>query len=188
MMTTSVRLIEGKEVDNGRSSTVIKFNCKAKGRFLSPDGGIPIPLNKSDFPTRPMEIKGAYNPGFWVENCEWMYGGVGYGGFNGPVCGCWFARFKLDYFARSFVPETLQFSVAVLDSNGNLILKIGQYGNEDSKGKESKEPLGGDEVGLFHPCFVSTHTDHRVFISDIGNEKVVSVKLKYAVNEMLLFK
>ena len=59
---------------------------------------------------------------------------------------------------------------------------------EHAKGKNSKEPLGGDEVGLFHPCFVATHTDHRVFISDIGNEAVISVKLKYVVDEFLTFK
>lgn len=78
--------------------------------------------------------------------------------------------------------------IAVLDTAGNLILKMGQYGNEDSKEKNCKEPLGGDEAGLFHPCFVATHTDRRLFISDIGNENIISVKLNYEVNEVLLFK
>ena len=62
------------------------------------------------------------------------------------------------------------YSISVLDSNGKLVLKIGKYDNEDSKGKNSKEPLGGDEVGLLHPCFTTVHTDRRLFISDIGNE------------------
>ena len=183
MMTTASRMIEGKPVGNGMASTLIKFKNNSKGKFLSPEGGIPIPLNKTDYPNRPQDIRG-----LWVENAEWMYGGVGFGAHNGGACCCWFARWKLDYFARSIVPEPLQYSIGVIDSAGNLILKIGQYGNEDSKGKNSKEPLGGDEVGLFHPCFVTTQTDRRIFVSDIGNEKVFSVKLKYVVNELLSFK
>jgi hypothetical protein len=43
--------------------------------------------------------------------------------------------------------------------------------------------LGGDEVGLFHPLYVGTHTDHRLFISDYGNGRIVSVKLDYHLNE-----
>jgi hypothetical protein len=183
MMTTASRMIEGKPVGDGMASTLIKFKNNSKGKFLSPEAGIPLPLNKLEYPSRPQDIRG-----LWVENAEWMYGGVGFGAHNGSACCCWFARWKLDYFARSIVPEPLQYSIGVVDSAGNLILKIGQYGNEDSKGKNSKEPLGGDEVGLFHPCFVATQTDRRIFVSDIGNEKVFSVKLKYVVDEILLFK
>lgn len=183
MMTTASRLIEGKPVGNGMSSTVIKFKNNSNGRFLSPNSDNPLALNKSEYPKRSQEIKG-----MWVDNAEWLYGGGGFGAGNDGACCCWFSRFKLDYFARSVVPEPLQYSVGVLDSAGNLILKIGQYGNEDSVGKNSKEPLGGDEVGLFHPCFVASHTDRRIFISDIGNEKILSVKLKYVVDEFLSFK
>jgi hypothetical protein len=182
MMTTASRQIDGKPVGNGMSSTIIKFKNKSNGKFLSPDAGIPLVLDKIAYPNRRQEIKG-----LWVDNAEWMYGGVGFGAGNGAACCCWFSRFKLDYFARSIAPEPLQYSVSVVDSAGNLMLKIGQYGNEDSMGKNSKEPLGGDEVGLFHPCFVATQTDRRVFISDIGNEKVISVKLKYSVDEFLIF-
>ena len=40
----------------------------------------------------------------------------------------------LDYFNRSFATEHLTYSVAVLDSAGNLILRVGRYGNvEDGK-------------------------------------------------------
>ena len=79
----------------------------------------------------------------------------------------------------------MQYGVSVLDSNGNLITRIGKYGNADSCGPKSKEPIGGDEVGLFHPCFVGVHTDKRLFIADIGNDKIVSVKLDYHVNKIV---
>jgi hypothetical protein len=47
----------------------------------------------------------------------------------------------LDYFARSFAPELGRYSVAALDSNGNLVLHIGRYGNCDSAGPKSLVPL-----------------------------------------------
>lgn len=184
MLATPPRQIEGKPIDYGMSSTLLKFNKDSKGKFTTNDKRAPIPLDSAQYPKRPTEMRG-----LWVENYEWMYGGCGFGGFNGANggCACWFVRFKLDYYARSFVPEPMQYSIAVLDSSGNLILKIGKYGNEDSKGKNSKEPLGGDEVGLFHPCYVEVHSDHRLFIADIGNENILSVKLKYATSEILTF-
>ena len=72
-----------------------------------------------------------------------------------------------------------------MDANGNLILRIGKYGNIDSQGANSKEPLGGDEVGFIHPCFVGVHTDKRLFVSDLGNDRIVSVKLDYYVNKIV---
>ena len=182
------RLIDGKKIDNGLSQTLIKFNKGSKGKFLT-KGGV-IPLSPSEYPKRQPEINcDLGRGGQWVENYEWIYGGIGFAGFNGPsVCACWFTRFKLDYFARTFVPAPMLFEVHMLDSSGNLILKMGQYGNDDSKGKNSLEPLGGDEIGLFHPCFVATDTDHRVYIFDVGTQKIISVKLKYAVDETLALK
>jgi hypothetical protein len=181
MMAVPARQINNKELDDGMSSTLIKFKTQ-KGKFLSMGGEVPLPAEQA--PKRSKELYG-----LWVENYEWIYGGVGLGGFNaktnGGGCACWFARFKLDYFARSFAPEPMQYSVAVLDSNGNLITRIGRYGNVDSAGPKSKEPLGGDEVGLFHPCFVGALTDKKIFISDIGNERIVSVKLGYNTEKIL---
>lgn len=182
LQATPPRKINNKELDDGMSSTLFKFKAN-KGRFLSA-GESPVPLPPTEIPKRSQDMRN-----MWAENYEWVYGGVGYGGFNGSRvgggCACWFTRFKLDYFARSFTPEPMQYSVSVLDSRGNLITRIGKYGNADSAGPKSKEPLGGDEVGLFHPSFVGTHTDHRLFVSDIGNERIVCVKLDYHVNKIV---
>ena len=73
----------------------------------------------------------------------------------------------------------------MLDSSGNLILRVGQYGNVDSAGPKSLVPLGGDEVGLMHACYVDTHTDRRLFIADAGNQRVSSVLLEYHANELI---
>ena len=122
-----------------------------------------------------------------MENAEWFYGGVG---FNPGGCICWNSRFDLDYFARSFAPEPLRFSVAVLDSNGNLILRIGKYGNVDdgsplirSRGPARTRSVGDDEVALAYACYVATHTDRRLFIADAGNARIASVRLDYHVTE-----
>ena len=40
-------------------------------------------------------------------------------------------------------------------------------------------PLGGDEIGLFDAQFVTTQTDRRLFIADVGNGRIVSAKLDY---------
>jgi hypothetical protein len=73
--------------------------------------------------------------------------------------------------------------VALLDSNGNLILRTGRCGNVDSAGADSRVPLGGDEVGLFYAPYVAVDTDRRLFIADAGNARIVSVKLNYHVDE-----
>ena len=74
----------------------------------------------------------------------------------------------------------------MLDTSGNLILRVGRYGNVDdgkplvaAGGPPNTRSVGGDEVSLMHACFVGTHTDHRLFIADAGNERILSVKLGY---------
>jgi hypothetical protein len=75
-----------------------------------------------------------------------------------------------------------RYKVATIDANGNLVTRIGQYGNADSAGPGSPVPLEGDGVGLFHP-FLATRTDRKLFIADPGNNRIVSVKLGYHVAE-----
>jgi len=83
----------------------------------------------------------------------------------------------------------------VLDSAGNLILRVGTYGNVDdgrpliAKGGPPKpQPLGGDEVGLFYAPYVATHTDKRLFIADPGNHRVVAARLGYHASESIRLK
>jgi hypothetical protein len=128
-----------------------------------------------------------------VEGADWFYGGVGF--CTPGACVCWNCRFDLDYFNRSFAPEPLHYSVAVLDSNGNLILRIGKYGNADDGkplvaegGPANPRSIGGDEAALFHACYVATHTDRRVFIADAGNARILSVKLGYHAEERIALK
>jgi hypothetical protein len=179
-----------------------------------------LPLTAETKPSRPPDLENAVIGQAWVEKAEWFYGGVGFCGFNkrgGSGCSCWNCRFDVDHFGRSFAPEMDRYSVAVLDSSGNLILRVGKYGNVDdglplriadrglrnqdggmggaargSGNPKSEIPnprsIGGDEVALFYACFTATHTDRRLFIADVGNARILSVKLGYNSEECVALK
>jgi NHL repeat-containing protein len=215
VMSSSSRIIGGKPYDpkltDDLSETIIKARPHA-ARILSAGRRVPVPITPELRPKRSMDIKGSTTGPAWVEGAEWLYGGVGFAGKNaawaGGGCCCWNSRFNIDYFARSFAPELRHFSVAVLDSSGNLIMRIGQYGNVDdgrpcgtpwqnarkrSTGLLSGEPpnqrsIGGDEVAVFHGAYVGVHTDRRLFIADPGNARIMSVKLGYHATESVSLK
>jgi hypothetical protein len=184
VMATPTRVVDGTKYFDEMSETLLKFRPGA-GKFLSSSSRAPVPLTEK--PERPPMLHNGKMDSTWVEGAQWLYGGVGFAGFNpsraGGGCACWFSRFTLDLFARSIAPEPTHFSVAILDSNGNLITRVGRYGNVDSAGLGSQVPLDGNGVGLMHACYVGTHTDRRLFISDVGNGRIVSVKLDYHAAE-----
>ncbi len=192
VMATPTRILDGKKYFNPVSETLMKFKPK-KGKIVSTKNS-PLPLQKTEWPDRKQDLNGR-----WVTGAEWFYGGVGFAGFNGYLasfpCACWWSRFSLDYFARSFAPEPYQYSVAVLDSNGNLILRVGRPGNVDdgkpltaAGGPGNTRSIGGDEVAIFHSDFVGTDTDKRLFIADLGNGCIRSVKLGYHAEEKIFLK
>ncbi len=193
VMAAPDRMFDGKPYFNRLSSTMIKFK-PGKGRVISQNSHL-IPFPVTTAPDRPHDIIKGGSP-MWVEDAEWMYGGVGYSGHSaqevGTHCSCYNARFTLDYFARSFTPELRRFNVAVLDSNGNLIMRIGKYGNVDdgkpivaTGGPAEPRSTGGDEVALMHGAYLATQTDRRLFIADPGNERILSVKLDYHTSERI---
>ncbi len=190
VLANPTRTAGGKHVLNPKTETLMKFK-PGRGRVISSLGGgsVPVPLKKGGAPKGPVSVKGHYMGGAWVQGAEWFYGGVG---FAGSRCVCWNARFALDYFARTFVPEPDHFSIAVLDTAGNLIMRIGKYGNVDDGrplldggGSSRTRSIGGDEVALMHSCYVATHSDRRLFIADAGNRRILSVKLGYHVSERI---
>jgi hypothetical protein len=197
VMHAPTRWYGDKRYVNEMSETLMKVR-PGRARVLS-SGGSPVPLRDDRRPDRPPDLQSTRHGRAWVENAEWLYGGVGFAGFNmighGGGCACWFSRFTLDLFARSVAPEPHRYRVAVLDSAGNLILRIGKYGNVQDGvpliregGPKTVRSIGGDEVSLIHACFVGTHTDRRIFIADYGNARIVSVKLIYHATESVNLK
>ena len=98
----------------------------------------------------------------WADGMLWSVGGYSWGD-RIP------ARFALDCFGRLFVPEIHRNSVSVVDANGNFILRLGEYGNQDDQGPEIR----------FGDCRFVGASDTRLFINDDVNRRIVSVSLKY---------
>jgi len=199
IMATPTRVLDGKRYFNAATETLMKVRPKRgsppEATFVSPSPRAVIKLAPTAWPKRPPDVSNYTVGNAWVNGAEWFYGGVGFAAFNGPGCACWRCHFTLDHFARSFAPEMDQYSVAVLDTNGNLILRVGRYGNPDDGvplikkgGPPRPRMIGGDEVGLFHAGYLATHTDRRLFIADIGNARIVSVKLGYHAAESVPLK
>jgi len=187
VMATPSRVMNGKPYFNRVSGTLVKF-APGHAKIVSAKKTCPVPLGRR--PERQQDLSAR-----WCEGAQWFYGGVGFGGFSGPGCACWWSRFTMDYYARSFVPELAQFSVAVLDSNGNLILRVGRCGNIDDGqplvaegGPRKNRSIGGDEVALFHAAFVGTESDRRLFVADLGNACIRSVKLGYHTEKRIALK
>ena len=72
----------------------------------------------------------------------------------------------------------------------DTLATLPQYGNVDDGVPLVPDPrmptprsIGGDELALFHPAYLAVHTDRRLFINDPGNDRLVSVKLGYHVEE-----
>jgi sugar lactone lactonase YvrE len=118
----------------------------------------------------------------WCSGAEWRYRGFGLNinrteRWGDPACGCNNSRFAMDGHARLFVPDYFRFHVAVLDSAGNEIARIGRYGNMDCRGKGSKYPEV--EIPLAAPNAVALIGD-ECYIVDRKNRRIVAVNLKYA--------
>jgi len=88
-------------------------------------------------------------------------------------CVCTGARFDIDGFDRIVVPDTLRKQMVMLDSNGNVIARYGQYGNYDT-------PV--EQIGLGSPGSVAAG-DLCAFIYD--DQRVVKVRYSYAAEESI---
>jgi hypothetical protein len=188
------RLYNGKPYVLKGGETLFKVKA-GKAKVISTSKRTPVRIAKAAQPNRPVDGAGVGISKCWIEGAEWMYGGLGFDGSATGGCCCWNARFALDLLGRTFATELARFRVAVLDTNGNLILRVGKYGNVDDGiplirdgGPPNPRAAGGDEVALFHPSYVGTHTDRRLFISDYGNYRILSVKLGYHTEETIALK
>lgn len=197
VLAAANRMLDGKPYFNAWEGTLMKCTPK-KTKIVSTGGGPEIPLAKENYPSRPPQLENQMIGTAWAEGAQWMYGAVGFDGFNphtGWGCACWNSRFALDYFSRSFAPEVDHYSVAVLDANGNLILRVGRYGNVDDGmprvkdgGPPNPHSIGGDEVALFHSAYLSVQSDKFLYLADPGNGRILSVKLNYHATETAALK
>jgi len=175
--------------------TLVKIRPGTRLRAL---GKMPIALPPSLRPKRPGDIARWFGSGapVWGDGIEWVFGGVGLDGKRYAKCHCVAtSQMAFDCFGRSFVGETQRCDVVAIDSAGNAILRMGRYGNIDEGaplvevgGPPKPRPLGGDEITLMNPKFVAVDTDRRLFVADIGNYRILSVKLGYHATERIPLK
>jgi hypothetical protein len=99
----------------------------------------------------------------------WAYGGII--GQCGGACQCHHVRNDMDFFARTFVSANQCYSIIVLDSNMNLIARIGRYGNVDDEG-----------IRIAWTRAVAA-SDEALYICDHAARRVVRAKLGYHAEE-----
>ena len=143
----------------------------------------PIPMDAP--PKREADLKGGGGMGtadkVWVDGAEWLYAGAS------PLvplqpCSCPQMRTHLDWYKRSYVPEQYRYSIAILDTNGNIIMRIGRYGNFDTApGSPKGAKPGGTDFGITSARYLSGTDDYLCF-EDWG-ERLVVLKLTYHAEE-----
>ena len=140
-------------------------------------------------PDRAAEFR-AYGWGdLWTENMYWAYPGLDHMHFLGGgayACLCATCRFDMDLYGRCFVPKAYQFTVGVVDANGNRICEIGRYGNADSgRGPRSPIRIGGDEIAVSDCAFVGVDSDRWLYLNDDGSGRIIRLKLGYHAQEIV---
>jgi hypothetical protein len=99
----------------------------------------------------------------------WAYGGISNVADTG--CECNLSGFHLDHWARLWVPNNAVCGVMVVDSNGNFVMRVGQYGNLD------------DEGPRFAYIRSVWATDEALYVYDMANARLSKIALKYAAEE-----
>ena len=70
-----------------------------------------------------------------------------------------------------FVPDAYRMCIHVLDTNGNYLMRVGRYGNQDdARGR----------IAFARPRFV-TATSRQMTVTDPQNGRAVKIDLVYAV-------
>jgi len=185
------RLIDGKPFLSGKGGnygsgepiekvnrspiTYTVFKTKPKNvRWFLKNATVPM----EPLPDRPTDVVrfGPFghpemgNGEHWVDGAEWMYAGLSPAVPAG--CSCPSTRLHLDWFKRVYIPEGYRHSIGIVDTNGNLIMHLGRYGNLDDA---LKVKPGAEDIPLTMPRFISG-TDNYLAFDDWG-ERLVVLKL-----------
>jgi hypothetical protein len=126
-------------------------------------------------PDRPLDVVDC-----WIEGAEWLYAGAS------PIvntgCSCPAQRLHVDWYKRVYAPESYRHSFAILDTNGNLLMHVGQYANFDNApgGPRGCKP-GDTDIGMTAVRYIGG-TDNYLAFEDWG-ERMVVLKLNYHAEE-----
>lgn len=107
----------------------------------------------------------------------WAHPGVS--SVSGGGCSCdteTVNNLAVDDSGRVFATDWANFHVKVLDAAGNLIGRVGAYGNRDCQGPNSKFPK--PEIAFVRPLSLAVQGD-SLYVSDPTLRRVVKVRLEY---------
>jgi len=115
----------------------------------------------------------------------WSHAGVS--GLSPWNCGaeCPAGQICLDPDERIWIPDTFLYNIKAVDKAGNLILRLGTYGNEECKGGGGDRTLAGTnividpEIPLARPSGMAVYKDY-LFISDMYAHRVMRCRLTYS--------
>jgi len=115
----------------------------------------------------------------------WTYQGLS--GVSSYTCAgeCPAAQLAVDADGRVWVPDPALYNVAAVDAAGNLMLRVGAYGNEDCRGGGGDEMIPGTkivrspEIPLARPFGMAVWRD-CLLISDMYSHRVLRARLEFA--------
>ncbi|MDD4888715.1 MAG: hypothetical protein PHU85_02200 [Phycisphaerae bacterium] len=84
-------------------------------------------------------------------------------------------RITIRFASKGFCDVT----VAIEDAGGRIVRHLAS----GVPAPPSPRSIGGDEVSLMQPSYLATMTDRYLYIGDVGNGRVVQVKLDYRAEE-----
>lgn len=117
-----------------------------------------------------------------VSGVQWTHLGLSplvYRNREHARCTCEHASFGADGFRRLFLPDAYRYSVEIIDRNGNSLLRFGRYGNVDDRPRDAGK---GPDIPMAWPIRVRAGDD-ACFVADMLNDRLLRVKLSYAVEE-----
>src|SRR3989339_138551 len=130
---------------------------------------------------------GQESPG--KSDTEWEHAGIsGTGGWSCGYYECHTAQISVDEDDRVWCHDAAVYNVKALDAAGNLMLRVGVYGNEDCKGGGGNKKLAGTnividpEIPLTRPTGMAVWKD-LLFITDEYANRTVRCKLEYTDKE-----
>ncbi len=156
---------------------VMKFPPSGGNFYIWRPKGRKAKTKPADMPEGlPLFRSGYLSLNIAAKGMEWYTRGcspvpTGGEGWGDPSCTCWNLRLGVDPYGRVFAPDAMRFCVNVLDTGGNVIRRIGKYGNADDR--------EGPDVHLGWAAFVDQLGD-TLYITDSNSNRVAVVNLKYA--------
>jgi DNA-binding beta-propeller fold protein YncE len=159
--------------------SVIKFSPKG-GRFRVWNAKGKNNARPADVPEKwPTYRSGYLREKIAVDGAQWLFNGcspIPTSGENwgDPSCSCWNIRLRVDPYGRVFIPDCFRFAIHVTDTAGNLINRMGRYGNVDDISK-------GSDIVFGWPAYTSLAGD-KLYVSDVNTNRLLVINLEYAAS------